>query len=404
MPEGGNPMSRRTGEAGQVLPLVAICLAVLMGFAALAVDVGYLQYQQRQQQSAADAAALAGARQNIYSSCANASRAQTAAYADSSSNGFTNNGTSVVVAVNNPPASGPFSGDNCAVQVQVTATHATFFSNLFMPSTWHGRITTQAVATLNTNNNGCIYLLNTARPFLISGTNFYAANCNVLSNNTPVTVSGSNVNVDTLSYAGTVSMSGSNFTGTTQKMLPVTDPCPAITACAYLAANPPPATSCTSYVASGTNGTVLPGCYNDFEIRGSNVTMSPGLYVFNGTTAFTGSNITASGVTIYVTSSGTPPDFSGVNIRLSPPTSGPYAGVQYYQVPANTNPANFNGSNVSVSGLLYAPTAIGVGFNGSNGAYTVLVFGSAVYSGSNGGSFGSPPSTGSLIKQAVLAE
>ena len=40
-------MQRGIGQRGAVLPLIAICLAVLMGFAALAIDVGYLEYQQQ---------------------------------------------------------------------------------------------------------------------------------------------------------------------------------------------------------------------------------------------------------------------------------------------------------------------------------------------------------------------
>lgn len=48
-------------ESGQSLVLVAIMMAVLLGFGALAVDVGYMTYQKSELQNAADAAALAGA-------------------------------------------------------------------------------------------------------------------------------------------------------------------------------------------------------------------------------------------------------------------------------------------------------------------------------------------------------
>jgi Flp pilus assembly protein TadG len=47
---------------GSVLALVAVCLTVLMGFVALAIDVGRLATAKVQCQNAADAAALAGAR------------------------------------------------------------------------------------------------------------------------------------------------------------------------------------------------------------------------------------------------------------------------------------------------------------------------------------------------------
>ncbi|WP_233833972.1 vWA domain-containing protein [Paraburkholderia sp. ZP32-5] len=51
----------RRRERGAVSVLVAISMVVLLGFAALGVDYGYLAYSQRRLQSATDAAALAGA-------------------------------------------------------------------------------------------------------------------------------------------------------------------------------------------------------------------------------------------------------------------------------------------------------------------------------------------------------
>src|SRR5260221_14560547 len=54
--------SRAENRSGQALVLVAIALVALIGFAALAIDVGHAYAQRRQLQNAADAAALAGAR------------------------------------------------------------------------------------------------------------------------------------------------------------------------------------------------------------------------------------------------------------------------------------------------------------------------------------------------------
>jgi Flp pilus assembly protein TadG len=48
-------------ESGQVLPLVAVAVVVLLGMAGLTVDVGHVFYCHRALQQAADAAALAGA-------------------------------------------------------------------------------------------------------------------------------------------------------------------------------------------------------------------------------------------------------------------------------------------------------------------------------------------------------
>lgn len=52
---------RRDDERGVVLVLVAFMMTVFMGMAAIAIDIGYFDQQHTQAQSAADAAALAGA-------------------------------------------------------------------------------------------------------------------------------------------------------------------------------------------------------------------------------------------------------------------------------------------------------------------------------------------------------
>ncbi len=51
---------KRRGERGQVLIVAALAMAVLMGFTALAIDVGLFLEERRDNQNDADAAALAG--------------------------------------------------------------------------------------------------------------------------------------------------------------------------------------------------------------------------------------------------------------------------------------------------------------------------------------------------------
>jgi Flp pilus assembly protein TadG len=51
----------RTGERGSVAVLLALALTVLLGFAALVVDIGLSWAVRAEAQTAADAAALAGA-------------------------------------------------------------------------------------------------------------------------------------------------------------------------------------------------------------------------------------------------------------------------------------------------------------------------------------------------------
>src|SRR5260370_35367630 len=75
----------RKNEAGQALVLVAVALVILLGFAGLGIDMGNLRYQRRLQQTAADAAAIAGATNLSYGGV------QTGAQNASTAKGFTDN-------------------------------------------------------------------------------------------------------------------------------------------------------------------------------------------------------------------------------------------------------------------------------------------------------------------------
>src|SRR5215475_2110057 len=63
---GGVSMRFRDDESGQMLVLTALCMTLLMGFLALAIDVGILFRAKRNVQIAADAGAIAGALHQQY--------------------------------------------------------------------------------------------------------------------------------------------------------------------------------------------------------------------------------------------------------------------------------------------------------------------------------------------------
>lgn len=403
-------MTQRRNDAGQVLPLVAICLASLMGFAGMGVDVGYLDYQQRQLQSAADAAALGGARQLALSGCTTTGAIATAADNDAAANGFANGGNNTVTVTYPPPNSGPYGGNACAVEVQINQKYAaTFFTKLFgyqkgMPET------TQAIAYVNANGtSSCMYLLSPTARSIFNGDTVSAPTCSILINDTATFNGDPSFASPYIGYAGAAPIeNGSTFTkATPAPMLTVGDPCPEITGCNYVASNPLSASGCTSATFNGQATANIPaGCYNSLIINGcTNVNFS-GQYVFNGTTIINGAtNVTGSNVTMYVTAGGTPPTFNGIpNVSLSAPTTGNYAGVLYYQVPSNTQSPIFNGNTQSLSGLIYAPGATNVIFNGTSGGYLVIVVGAATFNGSNAYDFASPPPNGSIVKQEVLGE
>jgi Putative Flp pilus-assembly TadE/G-like len=396
---------KRRSESGQILPLIAICLAALMGFAGISVDVAFLEYRQQTQQTATDAAAAGGAAALLKAGgCPNQSAANTAADQNAANNGFTNGTNNVTITVTNPPDSGPFQGSVCAVAVTLTTKHvATFFSKLFGYAGGMDE-TTHAVAIVSATGAGCIYLLSMTTSQNFNGDTVNASKCGILINDT-ANFNGATVNAYGIGYAGAApNQNGAHFgEAPPAPMLPVADPCPEIAGCAYLAANPPPATNCGS-VRGGASYTLSPGCYNDLNMNGTQLTLNPGLYVLNGSSNFNGATITGSGVTIYVTANATPPNFNGDTVTLSPPSTGNYQGVIYYQVPQNTQSPNFNGNNDTYSGLIYAPGGTSVNFNGNHSGYMVLVFGAVNFNGANAQDFATPPPEQSLVKTAVVAQ
>lgn len=396
---------RNTRESGQILPLVGLTLASLMGFGGVAVDVGYWEYSQQAQQNATDAAAIGGAQQLVKSNCTGGSGAKSAAVADAASNGFINAGN-VAVTANSPPQSGPYAGNSCAISVSIQAQHVpSFFSKLFGQGNGQ-TISTQGVATVEALNTGaCIYLLSATVQTNLNGANVQGPGCAIDINDT-ANFNGSTVKSPFIGYAGPApNENGSTFTlATPAPMLPVADPCPGIAGCAYIANNPPAQTNCQSFNGNGYHGALTAGCYSYLNLNGANVTLS-GTYVLTGSSNFNGATINGTNVTFYVASGATAPNFNGdTGASLSPPSSGNYNGVLYYQVPSNTSSPNLNGSNNSYSGLIYAPGATSANFNGTAGKYVVLVFGAANYNGSTAWDLATPAPGQALVKQAVLAQ
>jgi uncharacterized membrane protein len=81
-------MEIRSGERGQALVLTAFSVVALVGFVALATDVGVLFRAKRNMQIAADAAATAAALDYLYNG--SVSSAKTAGQAAATANGVTN--------------------------------------------------------------------------------------------------------------------------------------------------------------------------------------------------------------------------------------------------------------------------------------------------------------------------
>jgi putative Flp pilus-assembly TadE/G-like protein len=123
---------RREGERGQVLVLFAGGLLALLVIAALAFDVGMMLVERRDEQDAADAAALAGARYVLTDQAA----AQTAAFDIAAMNGYSNSDPNEVVNVYIPPLHGRYVGLPGFIEVQIQSTRPSIFGGVIGRANW----------------------------------------------------------------------------------------------------------------------------------------------------------------------------------------------------------------------------------------------------------------------------
>jgi len=150
-------------------------MVALTAFMALSVDVGMLWSTRRTMQTAADAAALAGA--EALSQSDNIANGATTA---SSLNGFTNGSNGVTVTVNNPPISGPNTGNADYVEVIVTKSINNFFLPIIGFKTTN--ITTRAVAGYNNSPNHVIGLNGSSSGAVTVNGGNTSLGCGVISN------------------------------------------------------------------------------------------------------------------------------------------------------------------------------------------------------------------------------
>jgi hypothetical protein len=396
----------RHAQAGQTLPFVAVVIGALLGFTGLAVDAGYLRYEQRIQQTAADSAAIAGASELLAGT-----NITTAAKNDAASNGFTDNGASTIVTVNNPPsavAGDPYNSNAGAVEVLVRVAQPSFFMKAFGFRTTPE--VTRAIAASTANDDGCLYTLDPNANTNFNTVTTSASGC-AMNFDGSVNFHGATLSALSVGCATTCS-NASGVTPQPVSIVPASDPCMQIAGCASLTTNPPSTTPCASTYKKGA-AVAYPGCYSSMTFgKGTTVALQPGLYVVNGPANWNNATITGSGVTIYITANGSlSAQSSAINLSactttLTPAiacTAGAVNNMLLYQIPGNTNVLNFNGSTETLAGVVYAPSVDGVNFNKTGSGYAVIIVGAANFNGSTN-TYTPPPAGESYIRSVVLVE
>ena len=121
---------------------------------------------------------------------------------------------------------------------------------------------------------------------------------------------------------------------------------------------PPAYTGCMS-LHGGKTQTISPGTYCNETLSGD-LTLNPGVYILRGGEVKLGGNgrLAGHGVTIFLLEDAVFNSNANEVIDLSPPTTGPYAGITIYQEYGNVEPLTINGTSGSkLTGFIYAPSA-----------------------------------------------
>ena len=395
------------------LSLIALCALV-----GLAADTGYFFDCRRRMQTAADAAALAGAEQLRRGGSPVGKAGKDAATA----NGFTTD-ASTSVDVYAQPHSGYYEGNPSYVEAIISQTRPTLFMGVL--GLQSAKVSARAVAGVQDLPN-CIYALSqTGTGLAINGSGAsLSAACGIVVDSSAASalnagagaVFGTSVAI-TGTYSG--SCSSSDPSGCRTAVPPQPDPLAQLT--------DPQFSGCdfgvpTPVKVSGVVATLNPGVYCDgiSITSGASVTFQPGVYILNGGGLSVNGNSTiqGSGVTFYNTARGKYV-YAAVNLTggtlgfLYAPTSGPTEGILFFQdrtiTPKSSQGTNViaGSSNLNFNGSFYFPTT-NLTFSGGGqiaANYTIIVAETISIGGNTTFSANfSSLQDGNPIKKVTLAE
>jgi Flp pilus assembly protein TadG len=357
------------GKSASVATIFALSLPIVLGAAGFGVETSYWYYNSLRLQATADAAAYAGALEQI-------SGSDTPTIVGAATQSAATNGLgSGTIVVNTPPASGPNMGKK-AVEVIVNQKLDRMFTAIFTQTQVPEQA--RAVALITDASKACILALDptASQAALFSGnTNVKVTGCSVMSNSIAsdaIKLQGSAaLQTDCLITAGGVSLSN-----------PVPMVCAAPMTQALPAADPfagLPAPAASNPCQNTNKATLGPGTYcNGLSLSG-NVTLQPGVYVIQSGDfkVNANANVSGSGVTIYLAGASRVTMNGNATVSLSAPTSGTYSGVLMYgDRTSSGGQSTFNGTATSLlTGALYFPKQqvnyLG-NFSGQNGCVQVV--------------------------------
>jgi Flp pilus assembly protein TadG len=383
-------------QSGQTLVLVALCLTMLMGAMALVIDVGFVRYQQRVLQTAADSAALAAGlelgacNKTVCSNMTTAAAAAlqedgitTAAIIPSTNQCTISTSASLAMTINVAPCvlgsttKDPNYGNVNMAEVVLTEPQKTFFGAVIGVRTMNLVARAEAGDSyISTSTSGGNCLWTNGLEFNSSDGTFNLNNCGIYDNGNLQTNNGDSVTASSFLYYGTWSPNNCNSSCTWDINGSNTPPSHTTTQqndpLASLTAPSQPSNSTTANNTTPNNGaTFQPGYYPNTINLNSNVVvnLTPGLYYMNGsinvgsgaTLECTSCTVGGQGVTLYF-NNGTLQMNSNSAVELTAPAAGSTSNgdvanmLLWY--------ANGNGSGLTIdtgsssffNGVIYLPT------------------------------------------------
>jgi hypothetical protein len=412
-----NKMNLAASPSGQVFVLVCVSLVAIMGMLAVVTDFSFLQDQRNMMQTAADSAAMAGAEELNYGDQVAAGQA------DAARNGYTNGAGSVTVAINNPPSAGPNASNSAYVEAIVAKPELAYFLNAL--GVGSVAVSARAVA-YEGNGPNCIYVLNptASGAFTANGNVTVSSGCGLLVDSS--SSSGMSLVGNVSITAPTIGVVGGYTAGanTTLTPTPKTGVIPASDPLAYVPE--PTVGSCahTNFSLSGNTGSsgspyqLYAGTYcGGIKVQGNAwLNFNAGTYVLAGGGMSMSANtiMTGTGVTFYNTT-GTG-GYGGITLNgnmqanLSAPTTGPLAGILFFQdrsIPSTDAASTITGNSSSTfdGAIYFATTTLSFNGNSSVNGYSIVVANQLTLTGNASlGSNYSSLTGGSPIKGTILAE
>jgi hypothetical protein len=372
------PLGILANEAGNALIVTALTIPILIGSAGLATDTVQWSLWKRELQREADSAALAGA----YAKAQGAPPISAATGEINRRPLVTLYGTPIV---ENAPTIGSYAGNANAVRVKLSARKRLPFSAMFMRNL--PIVSAEATAAVLNNGNYCVLALENSATtgITMQGNATVNMGCGMAtnSNGASAVVAGGSSSIRATPVSAVGQIPAGNYTSDTQLLpnsLTQADPFSNLP-------NPVLPTPCSNLsVNSNKTKTIDPSvdgnCFTGIDIKGT-ATFLPGIYYVNGGTVSFNSQavVNGTGVTFILTSSTAATNPSsiatlningGATLNLSPPTSGTYAGILFYQdrraQDSGTNQVNGNASSV-LEGAFYFPSQA-LSFSGTSGMVT----------------------------------